>query len=186
MMAVGRNGQREAVLRLLASYAPLPAEAGRLAAFLDLLDTARPLSRRQFDPGHLTASGFVLSTDRTKVLLIHHRRLDRWMQPGGHIDPGDIDPMAAARREISEETGVAAIEPLGSGLLGLAHHPIPPRSDEPAHRHFDLKFAFVAIDETLHPSDEVHAAAWVGLDDIGRFGADDETRHEVQKLRTPT
>lgn len=174
------------VERLLDAYSPLPSEEEALAAFRWLLATQDPLSRSQFAPGHFTASGFVLSPDRSAVLLIHHRRIDRWMQPGGHIDPTDLTPAAAARREIAEETGVAAGTALSNGLFGLAHHPIPGRSDEPSHRHYDLRFAFIAEDDRLAPTREVRDAAWARLDEVAAFDVDAETVHEVEKLRLMT
>lgn len=176
----------DAVRALLDRYRPLPSEVAAVEAFRTLMESPDPLCRRQFEPGHLTASGFVLSPERDALLLIDHRRLRRWIQPGGHIDPTDRDPMGAARREVGEETGIVALEPIVAGLFGLAHHPIPARHDEPPHRHFDLKFAFVAGDRELRASDEVAAAAWVLLDDLGRYRIDAETQHEVQKLRTRT
>jgi 8-oxo-dGTP pyrophosphatase MutT (NUDIX family) len=175
---------REEVLALLDRYRPFPPEEAAVEVFRALLSSADPLSRYQFEPGHFTASGFVLSPDRRAVLLIDHRRLGRWMQPGGHIDPGDRDPLAAARREIGEETGLLDLQPIVRGLFGLADHPIPARHDEPPHRHYDLKFAFVARATALEASDEVAGAAWVPMDDIELYRIDAETRHGVYKLRT--
>ena len=69
---------------------------------LDLAQLPRPADRDRFEPGHFTASGFVISPNRKALLLIHHRRLDRWLQPGGHIDSEDASPIAAAIREVAE------------------------------------------------------------------------------------
>ena len=63
--------------------------------------------------GHLTASAVVVSAEGDRVLLLHHRKLDRWLQPGGHGDPGETSAEAVALREAHEETG----------LCGLALHP---------------------------------------------------------------
>ncbi len=142
----------------------------------------RPCTRSLFTPGHFTASGFVMSPDRAAVLLIEHRRLGRWLQPGGHIDPSDPSPEAAARREIAEETGVADLRLLVPGLFDLDIHPIPPRTDEPAHEHFDLRFAFVARSGDLVPDAEVADARWVPLDGLDPYELDLSTRRAIDRL----
>jgi len=176
------------VRALLDAYEPLPGEIPIVADFLELLETSAPFDRSQFDPGHVTASGFVLSPDRSSLLLIEHRRLGRWLQPGGHIDLEDSTVERAARREIEEETGVGELTALVPGLFGLNHHPIPARGagqvPEPAHRHFDLKFAFVAGNDEVVVSAEVVDASWVALEEVPALGVDEETLHELAKLAT--
>ncbi len=150
--------------------------AMRLAGFADATD------RNRFEPGHFTASGFVVSPDGSSLLLVHHRRLDRWLQPGGHIDPGDDSPIAAAAREVAEETGVT-VEPILPDLIDLDVHPIPPRAPEPAHEHFDLRFAFRALDEALVAADEVLDAIWVRWDHLDAYAVDVSTIRAVRNLR---
>jgi 8-oxo-dGTP pyrophosphatase MutT (NUDIX family) len=153
-----------------------------LARSLDLVRSGYPTDRNRFDPGHFTASGFVVSLDGSSLLLIHHRRLDRWLQPGGHIDTGDASPIAAAAREVTEETGVA-VEPILADLIDLDIHPIPPRAPEPAHEHFDLRFAFRALDEALVAADEVHDAIWVRWDDLDAYDVDASVVRAAEILR---
>jgi 8-oxo-dGTP pyrophosphatase MutT (NUDIX family) len=141
-----------------------------------------PFERNGFLPGHFTASGFVRSPDRASVLLIEHRRLERWLQPGGHVDPDDAGPLAAALREVAEETGCTDLVPIGGDLFGIDVHPIPPRHDEPQHQHFDLQFAFQARADHIEASDEVAAASWVALADVAAFGVDGATRKGVERL----
>lgn len=159
--------RRSHLLHLLEKYEPSPSEEQPLAEMLLLLSEAGdPLSRHVFDPGHFTASGCVLAPDGESILLIHHKRLDRWLQPGGHIDPADESAMAAARREVYEETGVA-VGGAESRLLDLDIHPVPEGKGEPPHRHFDLRFLFRANGETLAPAvDEVNEVAWVRFVDV--------------------
>src|SRR5436853_141307 len=111
---------------------------------LHLLDfTPDPFSRHQFTPGHITCTGLVRSPDRSAVLLIHHDRLDRWLLPGGHVEPDDPEIRAAGRREVVEETG-ALLDDGVARLIGLDVHGIPPGKGEPYHLHHDLLFLFEA------------------------------------------
>jgi 8-oxo-dGTP pyrophosphatase MutT (NUDIX family) len=141
-----------------------------------------PFDRSRFDPGHFTASGFVVSPDGSSLLLIHHRRLDRWLQPGGHIDPEDVSPIAAAAREVLEETGIGT-EPILGDLIDLDIHPIPPHALEPAHEHFDLRFGFRALDTDVMADEEVNDAAWVSWSQIESYEVDDSVIRGARRLR---
>ena len=166
-------------LLLGAGAVPSPAVVERA---LELARSSDPTDRNRFVPGHFTASGFVVSPDGSSLLLIHHRRLDRWLQPGGHIDPDDISPITAAAREVAEETGVSVV-PILSDLIDLDIHPIPPRAPEPAHEHFDLRFAFRALDETLVADEEVFDAMWVPWDDLDAYIVDASVTRATAALR---
>jgi 8-oxo-dGTP pyrophosphatase MutT (NUDIX family) len=150
---------------------------------IGLTELPDPTNRDRFDPGHFTASGFVVSPDGSALLLVHHRRLDRWLQPGGHIDPEDVSPIAAAAREVLEETGIAT-EPIRPDLIDLDIHPIPPRAPEPSHEHFDLRFAFRALDVDVIADEEVNDAAWVRWSQIGAYAVDDSVIRGAGGLRT--
>jgi 8-oxo-dGTP pyrophosphatase MutT (NUDIX family) len=115
-------------------------------------------------------------------LLIHHRRLDRWLQPGGHIDPGDASSIDGAAREVTEETGVS-VEPISLDLLDLDIHSIPPRAPEPTHEHFDLRFAFRALDDALIAADEVYDAVWVTWEDLDAYAVDASVTRATAALR---
>ncbi len=159
---------RAAVLDELARYArAYPEDGAVLARFAQLLeDTPAPFSRDQYRPGHLTCSACVVDATHARVLLLHHARLGRWLQPGGHAEPGDATPLAGALRELREESGIADPAPLcgagGSALVDLDVHEIPARGAEPAHLHFDVRYAFVAEGgAALLKSEESSALRWV-------------------------
>jgi 8-oxo-dGTP pyrophosphatase MutT (NUDIX family) len=168
----------EALLRGAADLAP----ASVIDRAIELARLRDPTSRNRFDPGHFTVSGFVVSPDGSSLLLVHHRRLDRWLQPGGHIDPDDDSPMTAASREVLEETGINT-EPIKGGLIDFDIHPIPPRAPEPAHEHFDLRFGFRALEVHVIADEEVNDAVWAPWSYIERFAVDDSVIRGAERLR---
>ena len=98
---------------------------------------------RSHRSGHITGSAWIVDLKREKVLLTHHHRLDKWMQLGGHAD-GDPDVLRVALREAREESGVEEIRALSESIFDVDVHEIPPRGDEPAHLHYDVRFLFEA------------------------------------------
>jgi 8-oxo-dGTP pyrophosphatase MutT (NUDIX family) len=151
---------------------------------VDLLDAERLAWRRSdFLPGHFTASGFVASPDGGSLLLIHHGKLGRWLQPGGHFEDIDASVEDAARREVFEETGVDSLTRIGSALVRIDAHPIPERGSEPAHTHFDLGVGFQASTVHIGPLDEVLDARWVRFDDLEAYGVDEALLGGAEVLR---
>jgi 8-oxo-dGTP pyrophosphatase MutT (NUDIX family) len=150
----------------------------------DLLDAERLAWRRtEFSPGHFTASGFVASPDGESLLLIHHGKLDRWLQPGGHFEAVDTSVEDAARREVLEETGVGDLSRIGSGLVRIDAHEIPARGEEPGHTHFDLGVGFQARDIAIGPIDEVLDARWVRFDSLDSYDVDEALLGGATALR---
>jgi 8-oxo-dGTP pyrophosphatase MutT (NUDIX family) len=151
---------------------------------LTLLRTAAwPLDRRAFTSGHITTSGLVLSPDGHRVLLVFHRRLRRWLQPGGHVEPGDPDIMAAARREVAEETAVELDLDIAPMLVGIDVHHIPASDVEPAHVHHDLVFGFMARSDGVASADALRVA-WCPWDRLDDFAADPPVRRAAQRARS--
>ena len=171
----------------LTGYQPTgETEAGFLARMLELTEHGAACERTHFEPGHFTASAFVLSPDKRDVVLIHHKKLGIWVQPGGHVEETDSDLASAARREVLEEVGLAELEPFPAGdsaLFDIDIHDIPARKTEPAHQHFDVRFAFVARTRDLRQSEEVTDLRWVPLGEVERMGSDASVMRAVHKLR---
>jgi 8-oxo-dGTP pyrophosphatase MutT (NUDIX family) len=152
---------------------------------LELLEAAgQPFSRRQLEPGHFTASAFVLSPERRRVLLVHHQKLARWLQPGGHVEAIDVDLSSAARREVNEETGVIVGARLGDGIFDVDVHVIPQNPRDGMHLHFDVRYAFVALGERLDASPEVLGARWVELGEVARLTDEESVLRCVERLRS--
>ncbi|HCK40876.1 MAG TPA: NUDIX hydrolase [Planctomycetaceae bacterium] len=147
-----------------------PDEAEMLARIRHLVESAPDCFQRTCRPGHITGSAWVLSHDRTKCLLLHHRKLDRWLQPGGHAD-GQTEIQQVALREAEEESGLTQLALLGDCQdlvpLDIDVHKIPARFDaagnmtEDAHEHHDIRFLVVAgANQELVLSEESHDLRW--------------------------
>ncbi|WP_446720300.1 NUDIX hydrolase [Leisingera sp. ANG-M1] len=115
--------------------------------------------------GHVTASAFVMSPDKTSVLLTHHRKLNRWFQLGGHCD-GIADVPFAALKEAYEESGLTRIRPLSDRVFDVDIHEIPANATDCAHLHYDVRYLFQAEAGDIAASAESHALAWVPLEQL--------------------
>lgn len=138
------------------------------------------MSADHFVPGHVTASAFVVDKSQTRVLLIHHANLGDWLQPGGHVDPGE-DVLTAAIREVHEETGIEGV-PLIDGVFDVDVHEIPPSRGRPAHTHYDVRFLLQAVGEELTDSDEILAVRWVLFADVDALSNDSSVLRAIEKL----
>lgn len=159
-----------------------PRERGFQQRMLELLALPAPTSRQQFVPGHLTASAFVLSPERDAVLLILHKKLQLWLQPGGHIEADDVSLLAAAHREVAEEVGLALPASVTGAVFDLDIHTIPARKDEPAHEHFDVRFCFHSPTLAFAINDEVVDARWAPLARIDQLTTDESVLRVARKL----
>jgi coenzyme F420-0:L-glutamate ligase len=111
-------------------------------AFLGFLAARPDAMARSCVPGHLTASAVVVDPSRSAVLLTLHPRVGRWVQLGGHCEPGDRTLLDAAAREAREESGIGSLS-FDPQPLGLDVHPITCSLGTPT-RHFDVRFLAVA------------------------------------------
>lgn len=138
-------------------------ESDSVAAFLDALDRlAEPLSK-QTDPVHVTGSGIVVGP--RGVVLLKHKRLKIWLQPGGHVDPGET-PWDAALRESHEETGldVEFAEVVdAAGVPPLVH--VDVHAGGRGHTHLDMRYLVDGGDaDPAPPVDESQEVSWFDWD----------------------
>lgn len=152
------------LIALLHAHQPSDAtEAVHVKNALDFISNTANCSSRATLAGHVTASAWILSPDGQSALLTHHKKLNRWLQLGGHTEDDDASIQAAAAREAREESGISDLQLLSTALFDVDVHPIPARANEPAHYHYDLRFLFQAQREDFSVSDESHNLAWVAL-----------------------
>ncbi len=130
--------------------------------------------------GHLTGSALVVDPSRNASLLIHHAKLDRWLQPGGHAD-GDGDLGRVALREATEETGLTGLS-LVLPAIDLDIHEIPERGAEPAHLHLDVRFLVLAPPGAVADHNhEALDAQWVTADAASTYMGDGELQRLFRK-----
>lgn len=133
--------------------------------FLTLLQHERAFHRDHL-PCHITGSTWIVDEQLEYVLLTHHAKLNKWLQPGGHAD-GDEDVRRVAMREANEETGLTQINFLQTAVFDLDIHPIPERKDFPAHDHYDVRFIVQASrNEPLLITEESHDLQWIHVSKV--------------------
>lgn len=166
--------------RLVATHVPRDARETayhrELRGFVDAVED--PWNRHRFDPGHVTASAFVLHPDRPEVVLVHHAKLGRWVQPGGHVEHDDRDHESAARREVREECVIEELDTIG--LVDLDIHRFPSQGAQPAHLHFDLRWAFRAHRGLVGTGDGALDARFIPLEEV--IAMDESVARAARKL----
>ncbi len=138
-----------------------PENAATAERILSFIRKTPDCFRRSHTEGHITGSAWLLDPQAERALLTLHRKLGRWLQPGGHAD-GDPDTLRVALREAEEESGITGITPLSLEIFDTDIHEIParPAAGEPAHLHYDIRYLLQAPHPTLSISDESEELAW--------------------------
>jgi hypothetical protein len=175
---------RDKIRRLLAAYRTSDQEDQRhLAETQQFVERYPDCFERELLVGHVTGSAWIVSPDRSQALLTHHRKLEMWVQLGGHAD-GNPDIFTVSLREGIEESGLTQLKPLSKNIFDLHIHRIPANNDTPAHYHYDIRFIFEADpEEALVVSAESKALAWVPLDRIDDFQVDASVLRMVRKTQ---
>ena len=160
-------------------------EAGYVSRAIAFVEAHTDCFYRHLWPAHVTGSAWVVSPDRSRVLMMHHRKHDQWFQPGGHAD-GDADILRVALRETSEETGIESsrVQLLSTDVFDVDIHSIPAIGDEPPHEHIDVRF-LVEIDDSLEVpgNDESHEVIWVDLYNVSHYNSNRSTYRMLEKTR---
>ena len=184
---------RRPLLNMLECYRhAFPLETDVVDRIVALVEAHADCFERTCRPGHITGAAWILSADRRRCLLTHHRKLDRWLQLGGHAD-GQTLVEEVALREAREESGMTGFEilPIAGALLPLDIdvHLIPARYDaagnlvEDAHEHHDLRFLLVAhAGQQEVASDESHEIRWFTHDEVLRLTSEESVLRMLYKV----
>jgi 8-oxo-dGTP pyrophosphatase MutT (NUDIX family) len=136
--------------------------------FLSLLRNFPTCFTRALSTGHVTGSAWIMDGSGQHVLLTHHRKLNRWLQPGGHAD-GNEHVLQVALSEAEEETGLTALSLVSDAFFDIDIHAIPARGELQCHLHYDLRYLFLADkEEPFTVSHESHDLAWVPLPELDK------------------
>jgi len=152
---------RNILLTLLHNYTPkAPEEIGYKKTIIDFITQYDQCFERTLEIGHITASSWLLNKSGTHALLMHHAKLNMWVQLGGHCD-GDPDVLAVAIKEAQEESGIMGIKPINTTIFDIDVHLIPANSREKEHYHYDIRFLLqVTSDEPVIQNSESKALSW--------------------------
>ncbi|MCE2996433.1 MAG: NUDIX hydrolase [Cyclobacteriaceae bacterium] len=154
--------------------------------FLELLDHPDAYQRTHL-PGHITGSAWIINEAADEALLVHHAKLDKWVQPGGHAD-GDENILAVALREAQEETGILhfEIQPI---VFDMDIHTIPARKDFPEHQHYDIRFLMKPLpNQSIAVSEESLDVKWIPLTELENFTKERSVlrmKDKIERLAKP-
>lgn len=172
---------RQSLIEQLNDYALRHPEESVVEPFLKFVKEEPECFERACAQGHVTGSAWVVNGDGSEVLLTHHRKLNCWLQLGGHAD-GDPDVLSVALNEAKEESGLLDFTPVGQGIFDIDIHPIPARPNEPEHLHYDVRYVLQAngsLEYTV--SDESHDLKWVALDEVRTLTDEESMMRMVKK-----
>ena len=135
-------------------------------------------------PGHFTGSAWVISPDKNKILMTHHKKLNMWLQLGGHAD-GEKDLKLVAIKEAKEESGFNNFSILSEEIFDLDIHKIESMNEEPEHLHYDVRFLLEADpnEQNIIISEESHDVKWIHLDDVLEYNSEGSISRMVEKTK---
>lgn len=177
---------RKELLQLLKDYQPrFMDEMGFVTRSLSYIEQHEDCFYRELWPAHVTGSAWVVNPDRSRVLMMHHKKLNQWFQPGGHAD-GDADIVRVALKETEEETGISAedIKLVDGSIFDVDIHSIAPYGNDPEHEHIDVRFLLEVDDSIAVPgNDESHEVLWIDLLNVSHYNRNRSTYRMLEKTR---
>lgn len=172
---------RESLIKDLEAYKnKYPDEVEVSERFIDFISTNEDCFHRSLAIGHITGSAWVVDLSGENVLLTHHKKLNRWLQLGGHAD-GNSNILEVAIREVEEESGLDCVVPWRNEIFDLDIHKIPQRGNEPEHDHFDVRYAIQNKGSGEYVvSDESHDLSWIEIDQLSTI-TNEESMHRMAR-----
>ena len=167
--------------QLIKNYAHKNPKENSAHDMLNFLKTDGCFLKDNYD-GHFTGSAWIVSTDKDKILMTHHKKLGMWLQLGGHAD-GENDLLKVALREAKEESGIQYFNILSDEIFDLDIHDIPKKMDQPSHKHYDIRFLLETdpASNKIIISDESYDVAWIPIDDVIELNPENSIQRMVGK-----
>lgn len=152
---------------------------------LNFYKTERSVFSKSNKKGHFTGSGWIVSPDKRKILMTHHKIINKWLQLGGHAD-GEGDLLKVALRESIEESGFREFKVLNETIFDLDIHKIPKTDSEISHFHYDVRFLLEAdpSKESIVVSDESYDVAWIPIEGVLELNPETSIRRMIEKTKT--
>lgn len=174
---------RKILLDLLEKHSPIDENELKMTnETIEFVKTHEDCFKRELLIGHVTGSAWIVNNARTHVLMMHHRKLNQWFQPGGHCD-GDADVLNVALKEANEETGLENLKVVTGEIYDVDVHQIPERKGIPAHYHYDVRFLIEAdMNEPLVVTEESNDLAWVSLEKIAEHNDSESIMRMARKM----
>jgi len=179
---------RQQLLEALQAHQPFDAnEAAMLQQMIQFVEDSPLAYSRENLAGHITASAWIVNPAFDQVLMLHHAKLNKWLQPGGHAD-GNENLFEVVKSELEEETGIAGIA--DPQLFDIDIHAIPARGEVPEHLHYDVRFlVVVSADQAFMRNEESNDLNWFPLQDILKLNGESSIARMVNRtyqLQTQT
>jgi len=176
---------RQFILNLLKQHQPHnTTESNMLSELISFVEQHENCFDRELSIGHVTGSAWLVDKDLKYVFFTHHKKLNRWLQPGGHSD-GDANTLAVSMREASEESGIedVFIQPVFDKIFDVDIHTIPARKKDPEHKHYDIRFLLEAdMNQPLRISEESNEIAWIPVEKIPALCDEESILRMLEKM----
>lgn len=175
---------RKILLDLLEKHSPIDDNESKMTNdIIEFVKSNEDCFKRELLIGHVTGSAWIVNDTRTHVLMMHHRKLNQWFQPGGHCD-GDPDVLNVALKEANEETGLKNLKVVNGEIYDVDVHQIPERKGVPAHYHYDVRFLIEAdMNEQLIVTEESNDLAWVSIGKVAEHNDSESIMRMARKMK---
>ena len=169
-------------LEKIATLTPFDeTEFSHQQAMLSFVERHDDFYKRTLVTGHITGSAWIINPAHTHALMLHHKKLDRWLQPGGHVEQ-EVDVLDTALREAREETGISDLRVVKDAVFDIDIHTIPENRKEREHQHYDIRYLLEAeLNAIPAASDESNDVKWFTLDEIATINDDASIQRMIAK-----
>jgi 8-oxo-dGTP pyrophosphatase MutT (NUDIX family) len=167
---------------LIQYAARFPDEENKTYEFISFIEAHPDCFERTCVKGHLTGSSIIYNEDFTKVLLTHHKKLNKWLQLGGHAD-GDTDLSQVALKEAQEESGLENVEfCFDKKIIDIDLHLIPKNPKDEQHFHYDVRYCFkTKTPEKIKISHESKELRWIDISELSSYTQEESLLRLVKK-----